>query len=223
MNATLVLLSKLPRPGAVKTRLCPPLSPQEAAALFEACFLDAIDAVEAVPLELDKRLVLALAASETTAAAAPYLRPGWTVQRQVDGDLGARIEGALQSVERWPALVIGADAPLLGAARLGAALRALQDHAVVLGPVEDGGYDLIGLDRPRPELFHGIPWSTAAVLETTVRRAAPLRPHLLPLSMDLDRPEDLRPCLARLEADPTVGARTRRALAALLASPRSPT
>ena len=84
----------------------------------------------------------------------------------------------------------------LGSMAAAAALAGRAD--VVLGPAADGGYYLIGLGRPAPDLFTGIAWGTAGVIEATLARAgaAGLAPHLLPPSFDVDQPADL----ARLRA-----------------------
>src|SRR5262249_9880830 len=91
-------------------------------------------------------------------------------------------------------VVIGADAPHLPAARLDEAAHALREGAdLVLGPADDGGYYLIGLARPVPELFSGISWGSADVLAATRARAASLglRTRLLPGGFDVDEPADL--------------------------------
>jgi glycosyltransferase A (GT-A) superfamily protein (DUF2064 family) len=90
-------------------------------------------------------------------------------------------------------LAVGSDCPGLTAERVGAAAAALDRAEVTLGPAIDGGYYLIGLVRPHPELFEDIPWSTPDVLEATRARAAAtgLGVSLLEPVRDLDTPEDL--------------------------------
>jgi rSAM/selenodomain-associated transferase 1 len=116
---------------------------------------------------------------------------------QVGGDLGERmrhaLSGALRSADY--ALLIGTDCPLLDAAYLEEALAGLQAGAeVVLGPVEDGGYVLIGMHAVEPALFHGINWGSGHVLEETRRRCADAGIHCreLPRLYDIDTEADLR-------------------------------
>lgn len=97
---------------------------------------------------------------------------------QQGGDLGERMHAAIAAVcaRGRRAILIGTDCPVLDAGYLLAADAALRDGAdVVIGPVEDGGYVLIGMTRPQPRLFVDMPWSTPTVRTQTVRRAAELR------------------------------------------------
>jgi glycosyltransferase A (GT-A) superfamily protein (DUF2064 family) len=90
---------------------------------------------------------------------------------QPRGDLGRRLAYAFAThfanADAGPAIAIGADAPGVDAGSIVSAVELLRTAEVVLGPTEDGGYYLIGLTRPRPELFAEIPWSTEKVLEAT--------------------------------------------------------
>jgi hypothetical protein len=90
-------------------------------------------------------------------------------------------------------VLIGTDCPDLNASLLAQAFQALKQHDLVLGPAEDGGYYLIGLRRLIPELFTGISWSTAEVLQQTqsIAQRLGLAVAYLPLLSDVDRPEDL--------------------------------
>ena len=182
------ILAKAPIPGLVKTRLIPTLGPEGAAAL-------------------QARLIartLATACAAATGPVALWARPEEShflefaqkfpigLARQSDGDLGARMLAALQS--SCPALVIGSDCPALEPQHLRDAADALRDgcDAAVI-PAEDGGYVLIGLRQPRPDLFADMPWGTGTVMAETRRRAAELGlavRELAPL-WDLDLPADL--------------------------------
>jgi glycosyltransferase A (GT-A) superfamily protein (DUF2064 family) len=106
---------------------------------------------------------------------------------QGDGDLGARLARAAAEP---PVLLLGADVPDVSPALLQAAAAALADHPLVIGPAEDGGYWLLGLAEPMPQLFGGVAWGTDTVFAET-RARAPVAPALLPMLADLDRPEDL--------------------------------
>ncbi|MCH8947215.1 MAG: DUF2064 domain-containing protein [Acidobacteria bacterium] len=81
---------------------------------------------------------------------------------------------------------MGTDVPALGAALVVQALERLESADVVLGPAEDGGYYLMALSRPHPEIFRDVPWSTADVLGATLERArhAGLRPEDVDLGRD---------------------------------------
>ena len=67
--------------------------------------------------------------------------------------------------------IVGTDIPGITPSTLGDAFDALTARDVVLGPAEDGGYYLVGLSEPRPELFDDVPWSTEAVFDVTTQRA----------------------------------------------------
>ena len=104
-------------------------------------------------------------------------------------------------------MIIGTDAPGVDRERVTAAFRLLERTGgphLVLGPATDGGYYLMGLRSPQPDLFRDVPWSTPRVLEITLERAreAGLRWELLEPLSDVDRPDDLSPelqDLARVE------------------------
>ncbi len=113
--------------------------------------------------------------------------------------------------------IIGTDSPAVSRATAVEALDALSAADVVLGPAEDGGYYLLALRRPQPELFEGVAWSTSSVLADTVARArkAGLSVRLLSPLRDIDTPEDLRAEWPRvrllLEARPDLMRRSRGA------------
>ncbi|MGH8648244.1 MAG: DUF2064 domain-containing protein, partial [Burkholderiales bacterium] len=106
------------------------------------------------------------------------------------------------------ALVIGTDLPTLPGSLFGEALALLDAHDLVLGPAQDGGYYLIGLRKPAPELFTGIPWSTDRVLALTQTKAsaAGLKTALLPIRRDIDTLDDLLALIEETDAghDPSV-------------------
>ncbi len=194
-DCRVLVFARAPEPGKVKTRLIPALGEEGAADLQRGFVLRALGvATEAGlgPVELWC----------TPDAVHPFfaecrLRFGVSTYDQGAGDLGERMErairGALERSQR--AILIGSDIPAMDAHYLRAADRALVAGSdMVIGPAEDGGYALIGLTRCFAELFRGIPWGTATVLEETRRRAAALALHIgeLPVLWDVDRPEDLQ-------------------------------
>ena len=105
------------------------------------------------------------------------------------------INKSLDSKDSKSALLIGSDCPALTLDYLDNALRLLNDGAqLVLGPAEDGGYVLIGVDKSYPELFQGIQWGTDKVFEETKRRAKSIGVDYICLEplWDVDRPDDIR-------------------------------
>lgn len=169
------IFCKTPTAGLSKTRLSPPLRPEECAAL-SACFIsDLAETVRTLTLQGD----VAGYAVYTPAGSEPALRKlipaHFGLLLQCDGDLGARLLHAtrdLLSLGHAGAILLNADSPTLPAAILRAAVDAVRDtDAVVLGPAVDGGYTLIGLSKAHPHVFANIPWSTDAVHRLTVARA----------------------------------------------------
>jgi rSAM/selenodomain-associated transferase 1 len=202
----MAVMAKVPAAGEVKTRLCPPLTPAQAAGLA-GCFLqDRVEQLAAVP---SADPMVAFAPPEREPELRRLLGPEVRLVVQRGADLGARLDGLLTELlaDGYPgAIAVDADSPTLPTAFLRRACAALLDDAadVVVGPCEDGGYYLVGLRRPVPALFRDIPWSTPAVLPETVRRARALelRLGLLPPWFDVDREPDL----ARLRAPAASGA-----------------
>jgi rSAM/selenodomain-associated transferase 1 len=202
----LAVMAKVPVAGAVKTRLCPPLSPVEAAQLAR-CFLQ--DRIAQVRRVAEADPIVAFAPAERGIGLAGLVPPGLRLVPQRGPDLGARLDRLLTDLlaEGYAgAVAVDADSPTLPVAFLRAACRMLgRGRAdVVVGPCEDGGYYLIGLRAPAPGLFTAMPWSTPAVLGETIARARRLglRLALLPRWFDVDRGEDL----ARLRASLGTGA-----------------
>lgn len=216
-TVAVAIMAKAPRPGDVKTRLCPPLSPAQAADLGRAFLLDKIAQVRAL-----RGVTPAIAFTpEGEQALFERLAPGFTLVPQRGNDLGARLHGTLDELLRRghaAALAIDSDTPTLPSECLEQAVSVsgADDVDVVLGPTEDGGYYLVGVREARRELFEAIPWSTAAVLTTTLARAraAGLRTLCLPSWFDVDTPADLERLRAALAAAPDAAAETRRLLAA---------
>jgi hypothetical protein len=123
-------------------------------------------------------------------------RHGVRLLTQTGDDLGARMARAMDdvfSLGYQKVLIIGTDLPTLPGPAFSEAAALLATHDLVLGPACDGGYYLIGLRKPAPELFAGIPWSTDKVLPLTQQKAVALglRAALLPVRRDIDTIEDL--------------------------------
>jgi len=187
---------KFPRPGAVKTRLIPALGAQRACELYCALVEQTLATASELAAGAEVGIEVRLAGAPDAAAAREWLGDTVAIREQGVGDLGARLERATRDAlaEGAPAvLAIGADCPELSTAHLTAALSALRENDLVLGPAIDGGYYLIGLRHPAPTLFSGIAWSTATVLAQTLAAAqrAALTCHLLERLGDVDEPDDL--------------------------------
>jgi uncharacterized protein len=151
---TVVVMAKTPVPGRVKTRLCPPCTPEQAAALAAASLADTFRAVETTACD---RRVLAL-----DGAAGPWVPSGWEIVPQAAGGLGARLDAAVVAVD-GPVLVVGMDTPQVTPEILDTAWSRLLAPGTdaVLGPADDGGYWAIGVRAPRAGLFDGVEMSTS--------------------------------------------------------------
>ena len=181
----LVLFARYPKAGECKTRLIPALGPEGAANLHR---------------HLTERTVRVLAGSglpvmvaytgDDKRRFADWLGPEVVLVEQVEGGLTERL---LACLEPAPVIFFGADTPDLGPDHVEAAIGALHDHDVVIGPAEDGGYYLIGMRTALPDLLIDMPWSTADVLPETLARLdrMGITPVLLETLADCDRPEDL--------------------------------
>ena len=212
------IMAKAPRPGAVKTRLCPPLLAAEAAALYR-CFL--LDKIAAVRELVGAQPALAYTPDEARAEFAT-LAPDFSLVPQRGRDLGVRLHTTLTDLlaaGHPGAIAVDSDTPTLPREFLQQAVDCLAQPGadIVLGPTEDGGYYLIGVRAAHRELFDGVPWSTPEVLEITLRRAtaAGLQAVCLPTWFDVDTPDDLRRLHTVLDGRPAVApaGRTARFLA----------
>jgi len=208
-----VVFSKPAVPGTVKTRLIGELSAEQTAQLHQA-FLD--DLVARLGAS-DHALWLAWALAEGEEPPPHEL----TSLRQEGADLGARLFAALAAAAERYRLVaaVGSDHPEMPVARVDDAFSRLAAGAdVVLGPAADGGYYLVAARRDslRPEIFAGIPWSTAAVLRRTLERcrALGLEVELLEVGHDVDAPGDLPRLASYLREHPAACPQTHGLLAA---------
>jgi len=188
------ILAKAPLPGAVKTRLCPPLSPAGAASLAAAMLRDT--AREVAGAGVAARYLF----FHPPDAAACFRGPdfaGYRLVPQRGADLGQRIENAFARMAAGGsrrAVVVGSDCPALSARRVREALRELREGArAVLGPAEDGGFYLVGVSGAVPALFRGVAWSGPSALRQVLDnlRAAALPFALLRRERDVDVPADL--------------------------------
>ena len=175
----IIVFARAPVAGAAKTRLIPRLGAWRAARLHLRLTRHALATARAarcgpVELQLSQR---------------HSLFRGARLQR--GADLGSRMQRAFAKARR-PAILIGADCPELTAADLRRAMRWLRGgYDAVLAPAEDGGYALVALRRPIPELFQGVEWGSERVYAQTVKKLAAYRWRALRTVRDVDRPQDL--------------------------------
>ncbi|HEY0303297.1 MAG TPA: TIGR04282 family arsenosugar biosynthesis glycosyltransferase [Rhizomicrobium sp.] len=169
------IVCKTPAPGQSKTRLSPPLRPEECAAI-SACFIrDVAAEVQSLAGVAGIAACAVYTPRGSEAALRALLPDGFALLAQGAGDLGARMAGAvtdLLAAGHQGVILIGADSPTMPVAILNAAIDAVRaGDNVVLSPAQDGGYTLIGLSQPHARLFADIPWSTSEVYRLTAQRA----------------------------------------------------
>ncbi|WAX77471.1 TIGR04282 family arsenosugar biosynthesis glycosyltransferase [Streptomyces sp. KMM 9044] len=188
-----LIMAKAPRPGLVKTRLHPLLSPPRCADLQA----ELIRHTAELATSHTPRTYLALSPHEGEDAIRTTVSAGVRLLLQRGTDLGERLAAAVADAfadGAGPLLVVGTDAPTLTGGHLTAAFTALQNHDVALGPALDGGYYLIGLRAPHTSLFALDPevWSTDRVLTATraLARDGGLSTGTLRPLRDLDTPAD---------------------------------
>jgi hypothetical protein len=186
-------MTKEPRAGKVKTRLVPPLTPEEAAAL-NVCFLRDI----AAAIEQARQSTQARGVAVYTPAAAGnsyygILPDDFLLVAQRGEDFGARLFFATEDILRLgfaSVCLINSDSPTVPPSVFSEAAKVLAEEGdrVVLGPSDDGGYYLIGLKQLHRRIFEEIDWSTERVLKQTIDRAneLQLQVHLLPAWFDVD-------------------------------------
>ncbi|MEU7380457.1 DUF2064 domain-containing protein [Streptomyces sp. NPDC042207] len=182
----LLVIAKEPRPGHVKTRLTPPFTPAQAAALAEAALADTLETVLRCPA---RRRVLFL-----DGAPGRWLPPGIEVVPQTSGGLDERLAAAFAAVADGPALLVGMDTPQVTSKLLAPVLDpgAWRECDAWFGPAEDGGFWALGLAEPDPALLRDIPMSTAYTAAAQRHRLtrAGLRVRDLPLLRDVDTAPD---------------------------------
>jgi rSAM/selenodomain-associated transferase 1 len=185
---TLIVFAREPVAGRAKTRLIPVLGARAAAALAHAFNLDAAAKAARIgaPLLVAGSGRAAYFANLAGGANARFIRQGW-------GSLGERMARALARRRRCGALLIGTDTPSLPRSHIERAIELLKSAPVVLGPSLDGGYYLVGIRGPTPDIFRDIPWGSSQVLTQTIDRLAAQATAyaLAPWWYDVDEADDL--------------------------------
>ena len=179
---TVIVLAKAPEAGRVKTRLCPPCTPREAALLAEAALVDTLDAVGAATL--GTRRVLALDGEP-----GPWFPAGFELIPQRPGGLDARIAGAFSDAGA-PALLVGMDTPQITGDLVDEMLSELRRPGcdALLAPAMDGGYWAVGVASADAAAFLGVPMSTRRTFRAQRRRFSELglRTHVFRPLRDVD-------------------------------------
>lgn len=192
MRAALLVIAKAPVPGSVKTRLTPPCTPEQAAALASAALEDTLAAVAAAGGERRRILVLDGPAQALPGGRAPA---GFEVVAQRGGGLAERLAAAFEDAGA-PALLVGMDTPQVTPGLLETGLAALEGDGTdaVLGIADDGGYWTIGLRSADRRVFAGVPMSEArtGAVQRERLEALGLSVAELPPLLDVDEIEDAR-------------------------------
>lgn len=195
MTTALVVMAKAPVAGLAKTRLIPALGAEAAAGLAQRLLLHTLD--QTLDLNADYRELCVSPDTRHPVFELACAKAGGELKLtlQGEGDLGQRMQRVFERVLQVhdKALLIGTDAPALGADMLRLAQVALDDHEAVFVPAMDGGYALVGLTRPAPLLFQAMTWSTPQVMADTRQRLKQARLTWLELAPvhDIDEPADL--------------------------------
>jgi rSAM/selenodomain-associated transferase 2/rSAM/selenodomain-associated transferase 1 len=192
---TLVIFTRFPEPGRVKTRMIPALGEQGASDLLAAMTRHVLSVAGRLAETDGTAVEVHFDGGRTEAMQAMYGN-GRHYVRQQGADLGERMLSSFTCClgGEGRAVLIGTDCPGITETLLRRAFALLKENDLVLGPSEDGGYYLMGLNRPVPGLFSGIPWGTDRVFDLTMQagKRLGLRTGVLDRLPDIDRPGDIR-------------------------------
>jgi rSAM/selenodomain-associated transferase 1 len=208
----LIVVAKAPVRGQTKTRLGAVIGLDAAASFYQCLLLDVLDLVRAVP-DVTRAIAYAPYSAESFFNG---IAPDFSLILQQGDDLGERLDhvltqGLISGFER--AAVLSSDTPLVDPGAISKSFDELDaGHDVAIGPCDDGGYYLLAVKQPQPDMLKPIQMSTPRVLQDTLAAAARrnLRVALLPSTIDIDTADDLarlRDSLAK--SPPSVAARTR--------------
>ena len=188
------IFARVPTHGRVKTRLAAGVGADAALRTYEALLASTLRELAPDRGTFEPEIwvdgaVDAFAGWQRRNAAIIQRELRFPLVAQCEGDLGQRMARAF---DQGVNVLVGTDIPEMTASYVEEAVAALRIADLVLGPTEDGGYCLIGMNSPRPELFEGIPWGTADVLAATLYAASTLRVEILDAMWDVDDAEDLK-------------------------------
>tara|TARA_B110000037_G_scaffold221695_1_gene293520 strand:- start:22970 stop:24238 length:1269 start_codon:yes stop_codon:yes gene_type:complete len=203
-------MTRLPRTGRNKTRLIPALGADGATTFHERLARHAIGRASSFcTLHPKARLTVRLEGGISIEGKTWLGSDELDCREQAPGDLGQRMETAANEVFDQGAdrvVIIGTDCPSIDESTLAKAFDALNHSDVVFGPAADGGYYLVGLNKPTPSIFRNIPWGGEQVLNESLAAAkkAGVRVQLLDVLSDVDMPEDLTAAETQLSKGATV-------------------
>lgn len=162
----LIIFVKNPELGHAKTRIAKDTGDQEALNIYKELLQITANTVRELPV--DKLVYYSQFIDENDLWNASHFKK----KLQIDGDLGAKMNHAFAEVshDHDRSIIIGSDCPYISKTKLAQAFESLKDYQVVIGPVEDGGFYLLGMDRHYPALFDDMEYSTDAVFQETIDR-----------------------------------------------------
>ena len=198
----LTVIAKQPRAGFVKTRLCPPCTPDEAAALATAALTDTIDQIDVLAAHSKGDVARVLLFDGDASA---WVRPGWQVVVQRGGGLDERLAHGFDDL--GPGVIVGMETPHV-VASLGRSLEAIRAGGDSIGLASDGGYWAIALGRVDRRVFDGVPMSTSHTGLAQLRQlySHGRAVHRLPFARDLDTFDDVIDAARRTQCTATLRA-----------------
>lgn len=187
-NQALILFVKAPRPGTVKTRLQPQLTPPIALQLYRAMVEDLLDTLSTLS---NCDIHIYYHPADGYEEVLSWLGTKWHFHSQQGEDLGARMANAFADLmnQNYPKVVLaGSDIPSIDRQTIEEAFNQLGESDLVIGPCDDGGYYLIGMKQLHRQVFQDMTWSHSQVLEQTLHRAqeAGLKIKQLAMKSDID-------------------------------------
>lgn len=194
-KALLKIFARYPAVGTTKRRLGADIGDENASELYRLCAEHVFGVCERLGREAG--LQVSFASEQDAIQGNKWVSPLYEVNYQSGGDLGERLTGAFQegfSSGFQKVFVVASDVPQLSPQILRAAIKHLDEHDVVIGPCQDGGYYLIGMKKLYRELFDGIAWSTDKVYQQTLDKINRMGLSVfdLPVLIDIDTQEDLK-------------------------------
>jgi rSAM/selenodomain-associated transferase 1 len=214
----LLVVAKTPAPGQTKTRLTPPLTGEQASALYECFLRDTLEIIRAARQQIALTPVIVYL-PQGGEGYFRQLAPDFERLLQQGNNLSERLDNATTHCLKNgydQVVIMDSDSPTLPVTNLMQAFTALEQADVSLGPCEDGGYYCIGLKQPAPSLFLQVTMSTDHVVSDTLTQAAAARlsVELLPGCYDIDYATDLKHLIEELKMLPDAIATHTRAFLA---------
>jgi rSAM/selenodomain-associated transferase 1 len=202
MNYAVIIMTKVPIAGTVKTRLQPLLSPKECAELAVAFLRDTVNKARVVC----NKTIVAFSPFDKQSELEKILKSEYFYVAQKGVNLGEKIFNAFRFAfenNSDSVVMIGTDSPTFPADFIESAFDNLKSADAVLGKTADGGFYLIGLRRLQKEIFENVEWSTAKTFEQIKQNITHLNYKLqeIPSWYDIDEPEDLKRLYAEFLTD----------------------